>query len=430
MVKSNTDLNPSNKSIWFRCPYADKCGGCQLIKYPYQVQLRKKQEWVTSLLSPFGPVDPIIGMDNPMHYRNKVHGVISADKSGNPVAGVYAQGTHHVVPVKHCLIENEKADTIIQSVLTILHSFSWRIYNEYTHRGLIRHIVVRVSDTTGQIMVTLVVTSLEFPGQDKFAEQLLALHPEITTIVLNLNSRQTSAVLGNQEKVLYGNGYIEDILLNKRFRISSRSFYQVNGRQTAVLYQKAIEMCCLSGNETLLDAYCGTGTIGICASDHVKRLIGVEVNKSAIEDAKMNALANHIENASFFTDDAGRFMKRLTLQKTIPDIVLMDPPRAGSSPDFLSALSSLKPKKIIYISCNPETLARDLSYLSLHGYDLTKATPIDMFPCTQHVETVVCLSNKNARSKDYVEIGLDVEDYYRIKDSAGADKCGGAEEDE
>ena len=387
-------IKSTSKSIWFRCPQSDRCGGCQLLKLPYKAQLQKKQEWVTSLLSPFGPVGPIIGMDNPFHYRNKVHAVLAIDRSGRPVSGVYTQGTHRVVPVKHCLIENEQADRIIQSIVSLIPVFSWRIYNEYTHRGLFRHIVVRVSDTTGEIMVTIVVTSLEFPGQDAFVQQLLQLHPEITTLVLNLNPRQTSAVLGTKEKILFGPGFIEDILLGKRFRISSRSFYQVNGRQTEVLYRTAIDLCQLSGTETLLDAYCGTGTIGICAADKVRRLIGVEVNRAAVDDAKMNAEANHIENASFYTEDATPFMARLAQQKTIPDIVILDPPRSGSTPSFLSSIATLSPDRIVYVSCNPETLQRDLFTLTEKGYAAQAIVPVDMFPCTNHVETVVLLSHK------------------------------------
>ena len=380
------------KSIYFRCPHAKACGGCQLLKYPYQVQLQKKQAYVESLLSSFGSVERILGMENPMHYRNKVHAVLSTGKDGMAVSGIYAAGTHRVIPVKHCLIEDEKADEIIQSIVGMLPSYPWRIYNEYTHRGLLRHIVVRTSSTTGQIMVTLIATSVDFPEQERFAEELQKTHPEITTLVLNGNPRETSAVFGTKEKILYGPGYIEDVLCGKRFRISSRSFYQVNARQTEVLYQTAIDLCQLTGEETLLDAYCGTGTIGICASDRVKRLIGVEVNRTAIDDAKINAEMNQVSNAAFYTDDASRFMTRLAAQKFIPDVVIMDPPRSGSTEAFLSSLSALNPSRIVYVSCNPETLRRDLNELVRHAYHVSRIIPVDMFPATEHVETIVSLS--------------------------------------
>ena len=381
-----------NKSIWFKCPYANQCGACQLLKFPYQVQLCKKQEYVESLLSEFCNVDRIIGMENPFHYRNKAHAVLSQDRSGCPVSGVYAEGTHHVVPVRHCLIESEAADRIIQSIVQLLPSFSWRIYNEHTHKGLLRHVVVRTSNATGQIMVTLVATSADFPDQERFVDLLLSSHPEITTVVLNINPRITSAVLGTKEKVLHGPGYIEDILCGKRFRISSRSFYQVNARQTEILYQTAIRQCRLSGCETLLDAYCGTGTIGICASDHVKRILGVEVNSQAIADARINATINGISNTTFYTDDAGRFMTRLSAQKISPDVVIMDPPRAGSSKPFLDALLALHPNRIVYVSCNPQTLQRDLHMLVNDDYLVQAISPVDMFPGTQHVECVVLMS--------------------------------------
>ena len=389
------------KSIYFRCPHAKVCGGCQLLQYPYQVQLQKKQAWVESLLSSFCSVDPIIGMETPAHYRNKVHAVLSVNRNGLPVSGIYASGTHRVIPVKHCLIEDEKADEIIQSIVGILPAYHWSVYNEYTHRGLLRHIVVRTSRTTKQIMVTLIATSVDFPNQEAFVKELLDIHPEITTLVVNANPRQTSAVFGTKEKILCGPGYIEDILCGKRFRISSRSFYQVNASQTELLYRTAIDLCQLTGRETLLDAYCGTGTIGICASDNVKRLIGVEINRAAIDDARINAEMNQVDHASFYTDDASRFMTRLSVQKTIPDVVIMDPPRSGSTEEVLSSLASLAPEKIVYVSCNPETLQRDLYFLVQHGYCVKKIVPVDMFPCTQHVETVCCLYHQK---KDFISV--------------------------
>ena len=388
-------------SIYFKCPVAARCGGCQMTKLPYQEQLRVKQRRMEELLRPFCSVEPIRGMSSPLRYRNKVHAVLSVDKSGRPVSGVYAAGTHRVVPVKHCLIEDQRADQIIHSIVELLPKFRLRIYNEYTHRGFLRHIVIRTGQFTGQIMVVLVTTSLEFPGKKEFVQALVQLHPEITTIVVNENNRQTSMVLGNRESVLYGNGYMEDELCGKRFRISPRSFYQVNAQQAEVLYETAIDLMGLTGKETLLDAYCGTGTIGLCASGKAARLIGVELNADAVKDARINAEANQVRNASFYCDDAGRFMTRMAKEGHVPDVVCMDPPRSGSDVPFLTAVKSLAPKKIVYVSCGPDTLARDLDFLCRDGqYKMLKAVPVDMFPCTEHIETVCLLVRTNGLPVD------------------------------
>ena len=393
----------SNRDFWFRCPDAKQCGGCQLTTMPYKAQLRHKQAYMDSLFSDICAVQPIIGMENPFHYRNKVHAVFGTDKSGNPIAGIYQQGTHHLVPVRHCLLENELAGKIIQHITSLFKTFRWRIYNEYTHRGLIRHAVVRVSESTRQIMVTLVTTTFELPHLEQFVEAVLEVFPQITTIVLNQNTRVTSAVLGTKEKVLYGPGYIEDILLGKRFRISSRSFYQVNSRQTQVLYKTAIDSCNFQGTEVLLDAYCGTGTIGLCAADSVRRLIGIEINKDAVLDARLNAKTNGIDHASFLTGDAGTLLQNLVREHTLPDTVIMDPPRSGSSSSFLQTLLQVLPPHILYISCNPETLLRDLQVL-IPKYTVQSIVPVDMFPGTQHVETVCCLYHQK---KDFIYVSYE-----------------------
>lgn len=339
-------------------------------------------------------------MDDPFHYRNKVHAVLSVDKAGKPISGVYAMGTHRVVPVRHCLIEDRRADRIIQTIVAMLPAYKLRIYNEYTHRGFLRHILIRTGHVTGQIMVVLVATSLEFPGKKAFVQELIQRHPEITTVVLNCNQRETSMVLGTKEITLYGEGYMEDELCGKRFRISPQSFYQVNAKQCELLYRTAIDAAQLTGAETLLDAYCGTGTIGLCASDGCKQLIGVELNADAIRDAKENARRNGVENARFLCDDAGRFMQKLAKEGNAPDVVMMDPPRAGSDQKFLQSLLMLKPKRVVYVSCNPETLARDLRVLVDGGYRAEWATPVDMFPGTEHVETV-CVLSKLQEGKTY-----------------------------
>ena len=352
---------------------------------PYAVQLQKKQQYTEVLLGSFCPVEPIRGMQYPCHYRNKVHAVLSVDKRGIPYSGVYSAGTHHVVPVHHCLLEDRRADRIIQDIVTMLPRYKLRIYNEYTHRGFLRHIVIRTGHHSKQIMVILVATAQEFPGGKAFAQELLSLHPEITTLVLNVNQRETSMVLGRKDVVLYGNGWMEDSLCGKTFRISPQSFYQVNAQQAEVLYQTAIDAAGLTGHETVLDAYCGTGTIGLCAADRLDRLIGVELNADAVRDAKENARRNGVTNATFICQDAGRFMVDLAREGSAPDVVLMDPPRAGSDEPFLRSLLTLAPSRVVYVSCNPQTQARDLEYLVHGGYRCVKAIPVDMFPGTEHV---------------------------------------------
>ncbi len=399
----STSPRPAREIRW-NCPAAAKCGGCQLTRLSYAEQLQWKQQRVAELLDGICEVRPILGMDDPFHYRNKVHAVLSVDKAGKPISGVYAMGTHRVVPVRHCLIEDRRADRIIQTIVAMLPAYKLRIYNEYTHRGFLRHILIRTGHVTGQIMVVLVATSLEFPGRKAFVQELIQRHPEITTVVLNCNQRETSMVLGTKEITLYGEGYMEDELCGKRFRISPQSFYQVNAKQCEVLYRTAIDAAQLTGAETLLDAYCGTGTIGLCASDGCKQLIGVELNADAIRDAKENARRNGVENARFLCDDAGRFMQKLAKDGNAPDVVMMDPPRAGSDQKFLQSLLMLKPKRVVYVSCNPETLARDLRVLVDGGYQAEWATPVDMFPGTEHVETVVLLSHKKADSYIHIDV--------------------------
>ena len=399
----STSPRPAREIRW-NCPAAAKCGGCQLTRLSYAEQLQWKQQRVAELLDGICEVRPILGMDDPFHYRNKVHAVLSVDKAGKPISGVYAMGTHRVVPVRHCLIEDRRADRIIQTIVAMLPAYKLRIYNEYTHRGFLRHILIRTGHVTGQIMVVLVATSLEFPGKKAFVQELIQRHPEITTVVLNCNQRETSMVLGTKEITLYGEGYMEDELCGKRFRISPQSFYQVNAKQCEVLYRTAIDAAQLTGAETLLDAYCGTGTIGLCASDGCKQLIGVELNADAIRDAKENARRNGVENARFLCDDAGRFMQKLAKEGNAPDVVMMDPPRAGSDQKFLQSLLMLKPKRVVYVSCNPETLARDLRVLVDGGYQAEWATPVDMFPGTEHVETVVLLSHKKADSYIHIDV--------------------------
>lgn len=297
------------------------------------------------------------------------------------------------------MIEDEKADEIIGTIRGMLRSFKIRTFDEDTGYGLLRHVLVRRGFSTGEIMVVLVTASPVFPSKNNFVKALREKHPEITTIVQNINSRSTSMVLGEKEHVLYGKGYIEDELCGLRFRISSRSFYQVNPVQTEVLYGKALELAGLTGKETVLDAYCGIGTIGLIASRKAGKVLGVELNPDAVRDAVQNAKLNGIENAQFYCNDAGRFMVNMASRGERADVVLMDPPRSGSTKEFIDAVAAMGPEKVVYVSCGPETLARDLRMFMGKGFRVKEAWAVDMFPETGHVEVVIQMQNCGLQGK-------------------------------
>ena len=386
------------------CPVADKCGGCSWINKPYVEQLKNKEKQLKELLAPFCKVEGVIPMEHPEHYRNKVHAVFGENRYHDAISGIYEQKSHRIVPVDSCLIENANADEIIVSIRGLLKSFHIRPYNEDTGYGLLRHVLIRTGHVTGQIMVVLVLASPILPSKNNFVKALLKLHPEITTVVINVNNRNTSMVLGDKEHVIYGKGYIEDELCGKRFRISPRSFYQVNPVQTEILYGKALEYAGLTGKETVVDAYCGTGTIGMIASDKAAKVIGVELNADAVRDARNNAKANQIRNIQFYQNDAGKFLVEMAGQGAKVDVVLMDPPRSGSTEEFMNSVAQIGPERIVYVSCNPETLVRDLKYFKKKGYRVAKGVGVDMFPFTEHVETVVLLSHKKADSYIHIDV--------------------------
>ena len=390
------------------CPLYRKCGGCQLQNMSYPRQLQWKQRKVEKLLGKFGRVQPIIGMETPYHYRNKVQAAFALTQNKRIISGVYQSSTHRVVPVEHCMTEDQKADEIIGTIRGMMHQFKLTPYNEDTGRGFLRHVLVKRGFSSNQIMVVLVTGTPVFPSKNHFVAALREKHPEITTILMNVNPYQTSMVLGENEKVLYGDGTIEDTLCGCVFRISAKSFYQINPVQTEILYQKAIAFAGLTGKETVIDAYCGIGTIGLVAAKDAGQVIGVEVNRDAIKDAIANAKRNGIKNAYFYHADAGRFMTEMAKEGQTAEVVMMDPPRAGSDLAFLSSLAALSPKRIVYISCNPETQERDLSYLVQHGYQVKAIQPVDMFPHTNHVETVVLLSK--LQTKQHIEISLDMDE--------------------
>lgn len=400
------------------CKIAGKCGSCRYSDVPYDKQLKIKQKMMKELLGEFGRLEPIIGMEDPMHYRAKVHYAFDRDKKGNIIAGCYEADSHKVadLTLTGCLIEDKKCQEIMSTIKRLMYSFKIKTYDEDTGYGLLRHCLIRRGINTGEVMVVLILSSPILPGKNNFVKALRFEHPEIRTIVINVNDADTSLVLGEKETVIYGPGYITDELMGLKFRISPKSFYQVNPRQTEKLYGTAMEFAGLTGKETVIDAYCGTGTIGLCAAAKAKRVIGIELNPDAVKDARINAKINGIKNAVFHVGDAGEFMEKnfaysRRMEKNAAadmrddidaavlkcDVLFMDPPRSGSTEKFLNSAVKAAPDRIIYISCGPESLKRDLKSLTKKGYTVERIRPVDMFPFTEHVETVCLLSKLNTK---------------------------------
>lgn len=375
------------------CKYSKKCGACQLLNLSYEKQLSFKMANEIKLLGKFCKISEIIGMENPYRYRNKSQYAFGVYR-GKTVAGVYQSSTHRIVDIDCCLLTDEKSDEIFTVVKKLLKSFKLRPYDENTGTGFLRHLLVKTGFHSGETMVVLVTATKEFPKKRSFVNALVKNCPYITTVVQNVNSKFTSLVLGDTSEVLFGDGKITEELCGLKFRISPKAFYQINPIQTEILYGKALEFAGFNGDEEIIDAYCGTGTIGLIASKKVKSVIGVEINKDAVKDAKENARLNGVQNIKFYNADAGKFMTELAENRTKIDTVIMDPARAGADIPFLSSLVKLSPEKVIYVSCNPETLARDLRYLTKNGYKVRKIQPVDMFPHTEHIENVVLITKR------------------------------------
>lgn len=378
------------------CPLAKDCGGCVLQHLQYEKQLEFKKNHVQDCINKFSKLDirvkDCIGMKNPFNYRNKSQVPFSMEKK-KICYGFYKLNTHKIIQMDHCAIQTEDADEILKTLADLMKRYKLSAYEEDKRKGIFRHVLIKKGFSTNEIMVVLVTNVNSFPNRKEIVKELVRKHPNIKTIVQNINTRDTNVILGEKETVLYGNGYIEDVLLGVRFKISSKSFYQVNPIQTATLYSKAIELAELSENDRVLDTYCGIGTIGLIASKNVDEVIGVEIVKDAIKDAKNNALINNINNANFVLADASDFMVDLAKTSEKMDVVFVDPPRKGCDDKFLSSLMKLAPKKIVYISCNPSTLARDLGILK-EKYDVLEVQPVDMFPHTYHIETIAMLKLK------------------------------------
>ncbi|MBQ4598292.1 MAG: 23S rRNA (uracil(1939)-C(5))-methyltransferase RlmD [Clostridia bacterium] len=374
----------------FRCPAYKKCGGCQL-DVTYKQQLSYKQRTVIKLLGRYCRVSPILGMDDPLHYRCKVSNAFGFSR-GQVITGVWQASAGKIAKIDHCALEDERAGKIVRTIAKLLPAFKIKTYDERTGVGFLRFVTIRIGKQSGQILVALGTNSGAFPSKHDFVRALTEQCPEITTIVQNVSTDRLNLVLGAKETVLYGDGYITDSLCGCEFRISARSFFQINPTQTEKLYATAVDLAELDGSQTVIDAYCGVGTIGIIASGKAKSVLAVEQNSDAVKNAIENASRNGAENVRVLCADAGEFMEELAARGESVDVVFTDPPRAGCSKQFLHALLALSPKRIVYISCNPETLARDLYFLTKNGYEAKKIQPVDMFPFTKHIEVVVELA--------------------------------------
>lgn len=377
----------------------------------YAEQLKQKEAAVRKLVGKYGPVAPIRGAENPCHYRNKVISTFAAGPGGKLVSGIYAAGTHKVLPVESCLLQDEVLDTVMQAVRAAASTCRFQPYNEDKGTGLLRHCLLRRGVVSGQVMVVLVTAQPVLPGAKNFVRALLAeaekRHVPVTTVVQNYNPRRTSVVLGEEEKVLYGKGFILDTLCGKTYALSPRSFYQINHDQTEVLYGLAVEAARLTGKEVVLDAYCGIGTIGLTASGRAKQVVGVELNRDAVRDAIGNARHNNVKNARFFAADATQWITEAAAAGQRADVIFMDPPREGSTPQFIESVARMAPKRVVYVSCNPETMARDLALLTAKGYRAEGFTPVDLFPQTAHCETVCALSKLDIHQKITVDLKMD-----------------------
>ena len=392
-------VEPVEERVESDCKEYSRCGGCNLRHINYNYTLKIKKAIVENCLyKQFNKeikVEDVIGMENPWFYRNKLQYPVGLNKEGKPVMGVYSTRTHNIVPVTNCYIQNKECNIIANDIFKFIKENNISVYDERTLKGTVRHVVLRIGIKTNEVLVTIVVNDDNFKKEKEFVEHITKKHSNIKSIVKNYNKKNTNVILGNENEIMYGSGYIYDILGDFKFKISPLSFYQVNPIQTEILYNTAIEF---AGNdskkEVALDLYCGIGTIGIFASKHFKKVYGIEIVEQAIEDAKENAKINNIENAEFYVGDVEQVLPEI-LEKIEekPDVVFVDPPRKGLDNKTIEVLKTLQPQKIIYISCNPATLARDLKALE-EKYNIQKIQPVDQFPYTSHVETIVACKLK------------------------------------
>ncbi len=376
----------------FSCPVYKKCGGCQL-DVPYPQQLGYKMRIIRELLGKYGKPEPVIAMENPLHYRCKVSAAFGYTR-GRVLCGVWQSNSGKIVETEQCALEDLRAGKIIRTIRELLPRFKLRTYDEITGKGFLRFVTIRVGKHTGEILVALGTGAGKESALPGFVNELVRRCPEITTLVCCVSTGRLNLLLGETETVLYGPGQITDTLCGKAFRISARSFFQVNPTQTERLYAAAVELAGLTGTERVMDAYCGVGTIGILAAERAGQVLAVEVNGDAVKNARENAKLNGVGNIKFYHGDAGDFMDAMVQSGETAQVVFTDPPRAGCSRKFLDSLLRLAPEKIVYISCNPETQARDLRTLTAGGYKVKKIQPVDLFPFTRHIECIVSMSRQ------------------------------------
>lgn len=376
-----------------RCTCFKRCGGCQLDK-SYKEQLEWKQQKAVRMLSRYCKVDPIIGMDNPYYYRNKVQTVFGRDGRGRLLRGVFQSGSGKLVATEDCMLEDKVCNRAAAVFARLMQQLHISYYDNNTGKGIVRHLLARYSRSTDQLMLCICAAIPVIPSKKVLVSELRKALPQLKTIVLNIGTKPMPLMLGDREEILFGDGYIEDIILGKRFRVSAQSFYQVNSVQTERLYAEAVAMADLTQEDTLIDAYCGTGTIGIICSDKAGTVIGAEINSSACRNAAQNISLNGADNVRIVNEDAGRFMHELAQKGEHISAVITDPPRAGCDKRFLDSLCMLAPDRVVYISCKIESLARDLGMLTHNGYKAVKILPVDMFPHTTGIETVVLLKRK------------------------------------
>jgi 23S rRNA (uracil1939-C5)-methyltransferase len=435
-------ITPSKDRVEPVCPVARQCGGCQIQQMSYSAQLKYKQKLVRDNLARIGGITdcevlPVIGMENPFNYRNKAQYPVGRNKDGKVVIGFYAGRTHSIVDYTKCAIGAPENAQILEKIRTFINENNISVYDEQSHKGLIRHILIRTGKHTGQIMVCLIINGKTLPHADKLADCLKDIGG-MSSIMININKERTNVILGSECSVIWGNSYIEDSICGIMFRISPLSFFQINPVQTEKLYSKALEYAELTGNETVWDLYCGIGTISLLMATKARKVYGVEIVPQAIEDAKNNALRNSLNNAEFFVGKAEEVVPRIydedmkkaenepvdskessglsdsasfeSVMRINPDVVVVDPPRKGCDETLLDTIVKMNPKRIVYVSCDSATLARDLKYLVANGYEIARVQPVDQFAHTVHVETVVLLSQLKQKPDDYINVTIELDD--------------------
>lgn len=417
-------LEASPDRVSAKCPVARQCGGCQIQELSYEKQLEFKEKKVRGNLERIGGfatetldnvMEPICGMTEPFYYRNKAQFPIGTDKEGRVVTGFYAGRTHQIIPNTSCALGVPVNEEILKVILDFMNAHGISAYDEESGKGLVRHVLIRYGFTTKEIMVCLVVNGDNIPFSEKLVDNLSKI-TGMTSISLSVNKERTNVIMGKEIKVLWGQGYITDYIGNVKYQISPLSFYQVNPAQTEVLYGLALEYAGLKGDETVWDLYCGIGTISLFLAQKAKQVYGVEIVPQAIDDARNNAKINEIENAEFFVGKAEEVLPREYEKNGVyADVIVVDPPRKGCDETLLATMVQMSPERIVYVSCDSATLARDLKYLCENGYELRKVRPVDQFPMTVHVETVVLLGNQKTKPDSHIKLSVDMDEFNKVK---------------